>query len=313
MRHSFASLIRSALVGSAMALVACSGSTSDTTDGATEGSSSTTTTSTTTSTSTTTTTSTSTTTTTTTTTSTSTTGVETTSTTAVTGTTLDTSTTEDPGSCIPVACDGKIYQCGDCVDNDNDGKIDKSDVECLSPCDDDEGHFASGLPGDNMDPCNQDCYFDGNSGAGDDKCNWSLKCDPMNPGGDDCPYDPDYKNCPDSQNDTCLGFCPVPNGCDCFGCCTITVNGVDYDIFLGDKDCSVATIDQCAKCSKNDQCDNVCIPENCEVCFGQDLPPGCDMPTCDNADACTVDNMGNDNCADGFFCSTGCCVPIIPG
>jgi len=215
--------------------------------------------------------------------------------------------------CVPVECDGKIYQCGDCIDNDRDGKIDNADVECLSPCDDDESIFASGLPGDNMDPCNQDCYFDGNSGSGDDKCKWNLKCDPNNPGGEDCPYDPDFKNCPEMQEEQCTAFCPVPNGCDCFGCCSITVGDKEYDIYLGDEDCSVDNIENCAQCTKNDDCINGCVPENCEVCFGQELPPECEEPTCDKGDACTVDPMGNDDCAAGTFCSTGCCVPIIPG
>lgn len=238
-----------------------------------------------------------------------TTGVETTTTTGVETTT----TTGEVGECVPVECEGKIYQCGDCIDNDRDGKIDNADVECLSPCDDDESVFASGLPGDNMDPCNQDCYFDGNSGAGDDKCNWSLKCDPNSPGGDKCPYDPDFKNCPDMQDDQCNAFCPVPNGCDCFGCCSITVGGKDYDIYLGDEDCSVDNIENCALCTKNEDCINGCVPENCEVCFGQELPDGCEEPTCDKGEACKVDAMGNDDCAAGTFCSTGCCVPIIPG
>ncbi len=239
----------------------------------------------------------------------------TTGTAGTTGTTAVTGTTGDPGPCEPVVCDmGKIYECGDCIDNDGDGKVDIADIECITPCDNDESSFASGLPGDNMDPCNQDCYFDGNSGGGDDKCTWSLKCDPNNPGGDVCPYDPNYKNCPDMQSQQCTDFCAVPNGCDCFGCCTIEFNGMSYDIFLGDPDCTIATIDSCAQCTKNEQCDNVCVPENCELCFGQtELPPGCEMPTCENADACTIDDMGNDNCPAGFFCSTGCCVPIIPG
>jgi hypothetical protein len=294
-------------------LVACSGSSGDTgTDSDTNTSTSTSTSTTTTSTSTSTSTSTGTGSDSATTTTSETTSTTTTSTTT-TSTTTTTTTTGGVGECTPVECDGKIYECGDCIDNDNDGKVDGGDVECISPCDDDEAAFASGLPGDNMDPCNQDCYFDGNSGAGDDKCNWSLKCDPQNPGGDDCPYDPDYKNCPEMQNETCQGFCPVPNGCDCFGCCTIEVGGQSYDIFLGDADCSVDNIANCSTCTKNDGCLNPCIPENCEVCFGQDLPDGCEEPMCDEGDSCVVDAMGNDDCAAGFFCSTGCCVPIIPG
>ncbi len=231
-----------------------------------------------------------------------------------TGTTaMTTGSTGPVGECVPVECNGKIYECGDCIDNDMDGKIDNGDVECLSPCDDDESIFASGLPGDNVDPCNQDCYFDGNSGSGDDKCSWNLKCDPNNPGGEACPYDPNYKNCPDMQGEQCNSFCQVPNGCDCFGCCTIMVGDKSYDIYLGDDQCSLDNIDNCAQCTKNDGCINPCVPDQCEVCFGQDLPPGCDEPSCDKGDSCTVDSMGNDDCPAGTFCSTGCCVSIIPG
>lgn len=226
-------------------------------------------------------------------------------------------TTGDPttggGVCVPLQCDGATYACGDCIDNDNDGKVDTADPECVSPCDDLEDTFATGLPGDNMDPCKQDCFFDGNSGGGKGDCAWNLKCDPKSPGGDKCPYDPKAM-CPADQTQECVDTCQVPNGCDCFGCCTVSVDGMMYDIFLGDENCSLAAIDTCLQCSKNEDCDDACQPENCEICFGEtEPPPGCDMPGCDNADPCKVDNMGNSDCPEGTFCSTGCCVPIVPG
>ena len=67
--------------------------------------------------------------------------------------------------------------CSDGIDNDGDGLIDYNDPECVGPLDNDEGSFATGIPGDNVDPCKQDCFFDGNSGLGDDGCEWQLKCD----------------------------------------------------------------------------------------------------------------------------------------
>nr|WP_293176373.1 hypothetical protein [Nannocystis sp.] len=220
----------------------------------------------------------------------------------------------EPAPCVMTQCQGKLYECGDCLDNDGDGKVDLADPECVSPCDDREDVFATGLPGDNMDPCNQDCFFDGNSGSGDDQCNWSLKCDPMNPGGDVCPYDPKYKNCPDAQSQTCLELCQVPNGCDCFGCCTVQVDGKAHDIFLGDPDCSLADAESCAKCTKNEDCDEECNPEQCELCFGEsELPEGCEEATCDEAQGCTIDKFGNHDCPEGSYCSTGCCFPIVPG
>ena len=58
-----------------------------------------------------------------------------------------------------VLCGNKIYQCGDTIDNDDDGFIDLDDPECISPCDDDETTFKTELPGQNND-CKGDCYFD---------------------------------------------------------------------------------------------------------------------------------------------------------
>ena len=246
----------------------------------------------------------------------------TTTTTSGTGSESATLGTTDPttsggGECVPTECasEGKILACGDCEDNDGDGLVDLADPECISPCDDREDSFATGLPGDNMDPCKQDCFFDGNSGGGKGDCAWNLACDPMNPGGDVCPYNPDQNNCPEMQSQECVETCQTPSGCDCFGCCTVTVDGMSYDVYLGDKDCSVETIDSCSKCTKNDECDDPCEPENCEICFGEtEPPPGCEEPTCENDMLpCMIDKEGNHDCPDGFFCSTGCCWALIPG
>ena len=90
-----------------------------------------------------------------------------------------------------------ITQCSDGLDNDGDGKIDLADPECVSPLDNDESSFATGIPGDNKDACKQDCFFDGNSGMGDDGCEWQLKCDPANTGAGaaaSCPYDSTFKS-----------------------------------------------------------------------------------------------------------------------
>jgi hypothetical protein len=218
-------------------------------------------------------------------------------------------TTGPAGPCKPIACEGATYACGDCMDNDGDGKVDLLDPECISPCDNREDTFATGLPGDNMDPCKQDCFFDGNSG--NDACDWNLGCDPMNPGGDKCPYGPKKTCSPPTPE--CAETCGVPNGCDCFGCCTIVVGGVSHDIFIGDMTCSADKIEDCQKCTKNDDCDEECNPENCEVCFGGELPPECEDPTCESGEPCTLDKEGNSNCAEGTYCQTGCCVPIVPG
>src|SRR5690606_20384519 len=56
-------------------------------------------------------------------------------------TTSEPSTGGPDGMCVPLPCEGKIYACGDCIDNDGDGKVDQADPECISPCDDREDTF----------------------------------------------------------------------------------------------------------------------------------------------------------------------------
>lgn len=218
-----------------------------------------------------------------------------------------TSETGSPGPCVVAMCGGEILECGDCIDNDANGDIDEGDVECLGPCDDDESSFATGQSGDNMDPCRQDCFFDGNSGAGDDGCDWNLACDPLNPGGDACPYNPDQVGCDPEQAPECLQNCQVPNGCDCFGCCTVVVDDVEYNIFLNGAECSVETIEQCAMCNPVVSCLNPCDAQDCEICIGGDVVPiGCDAPTCDlGLPSCEV----TADCAEFNFCQAGCCLP----
>ena len=55
------------------------------------------------------------------------------------------------------------------------------DAECTGASDNDEASFGTGIPGDNKDPCKQDCFFDGNSGSGDDGCTTSVIDDVGNP------------------------------------------------------------------------------------------------------------------------------------
>lgn len=245
-------------------------------------------------------------------------GTSTTTTTTTTGETgstgASTGETTDGGMPMPVACSGKIYQCGDAIDNDGDGKIDGGDKECTSPCDDSEGSFQTDLPGQNLD-CKNDCYWDADSGVGNDKCEYDLQCDPQNPGGMiGCEY---KKECEPVVPDQCLTVCEelVPNGCDCFGCCHVNTGNGTVDIFLGSNpDCSLDNIDACGKCTFQESCNNLCDPDNCEVCFGEELPPGCEEASCDGDDVpCEVDQNGVSNCAEGFFCQTGCCKPIEPG
>ena len=215
--------------------------------------------------------------------------------------------------CQPeLLCSGKLYECGNGFDDDMDGKIDLKDPECTSPCDDDEKSLQTGLPGQNKD-CKADCYFDANSGQGDDKCVWNLKCDPKNPGADvGCAYDPDLKMCDLMMPQACLDFCTplVPNGCDCFGCCQI---GDEFYYLDSNPDCSLDNLGACNKCTFFDNCNNPCDVEECELCFGQDpedLPPKCNnMPKCEEGVTPCLDSS---ECMEGEFCQTGCCTPIVP-
>ena len=237
----------------------------------------------------------------------------------------------DPGKCTPlVGSDGTSPQCANCKDDDGDGLIDWLDPECAGPLDNDEKTFGTGIPGDNVDACKQDCFFDGNSGAGDDKCEWNLKCDPKNTSAaSTCQYDPNFKNCPKTQADQCKKFCAAltPNGCDCFGCCTVTFNGTSKDVMLSPT-CSVADINdptKCAACTKNTDCQNDCGP--CELCLGKTtIDPSCTPPPPDGGtDAGQPDPLGGQTCSIegaqacnaqapcpiGTYCVTGCCIQIV--
>jgi len=219
-------------------------------------------------------------------------------------------------------CNGTVYACSDGQDNDGDKLADARDPECVGPCDNDEGSFATGIPGDNMDPCRQDCFFDGNSGQGDDKCEWNLKCDPQSPGANlakPCPYDPGHKDCPASQKPECLSNCLgyTPNGCDCFGCCEVYISGQKQMVYLGSgTDCTTATPQSCAPCTQVLGCLNPC--EQCELCLGRtiaDLPATC-FPTGDAGPAPQLPScppkvtpcLENSACETDHYCVTGCCI-----
>ena len=220
---------------------------------------------------------------------------------------------------------GGVTQCTDGIDNDGDGLIDAWDPECIGPLDNDESSFATGIPGDNIDPCKQDCFFDGNSGQGDDKCEWDLDCDPKNPGAPKCPYDPN-KDCK-TQGDDCIKFCSAltPNGCDCFGCCEIPLgDGSTVTILIGDQGCDAAHANDptvCSPCTQSTDCINPCDP--CEYCLGKNtLPPEC-TPDGGTGGSGMGGSGGTGGCPSGeqacspsvacppnYYCLTGCCVQI---
>ena len=213
--------------------------------------------------------------------------------------------TDAPGSelCTEGAC-----VCSDGMDNDGDGLADGMDPECTGPFDNDEGSFATGIPGDNRDPMWQDCFYDGNSGAGDDMCRYRTECltGDLPATDEDC-----------MVSAACLEFCRArtPNGCDCFGCCDITTeDGTHVFIAIGAA-CSLDNIDDetaCPRCTQSTECINDC--GTCELCPGRtadDLPPECTpdggMPMYECEDGVTC--MSNADCPEeGAYCSLGCCL-----
>lgn len=228
--------------------------------------------------------------------------------------------------CVVTKCRDQPYQCGNCQDDDRDGQIDSLDSDCLGPCDDDESALSTGLTTMQSSACRQDCYFDGDNGPGNDKCEWSHICDPVSvppdypPSGEmRCAYDPsgasmgvDCEGLRELQSPECLDVCKplVPNGCDCFGCCEIPgASGEFYYIGLAHatEDCSLDTIEDataCPRCTPVESCENKC--EGCEVCVGREKPAGCEPDSgCPPGQAaCT----SNDACDFQEYCVTGCCV-----
>jgi hypothetical protein len=250
----------------------------------------------------------------------------------------------EPPMPVPVTCEIANPQCNDGTDNDGDGLWDSADGECVAPCDNDEGSFATGIPGDNMDACKQDCFFDGNSGQGDDGCNWDLRCDMQAPGGAECPYEAS-RTCR-AQSDRCVRNCRAltPNGCDCFGCCAVTYTGGSATVLLvnGCTADKFGDATACPRCTQNTECVNTCEP--CEVCLGKSSPdPGCNTgtPGTDagtgtgetDAGGGTEPDSGSsepapwcpagviscgptgqvpaNGCASGYYCQTGCCKQYV--
>ncbi|WP_437680801.1 hypothetical protein [Sorangium sp. So ce131] len=201
-------------------------------------------------------------------------------------------------------CQGKTYLCGDLIDNDGDGLLDSQDPDCLGPCDNTEDSYYGGIPGQAGPSCTVDCYFDQDSGSGNDDCHWNHQCDPneVAPGyhpesnnGEMCAYNPrattpgaQTQSCSDlqrEQSDACHTLCGplTPNGCDCFGCCELPAGSGDY-VWLGsDADgtgegsCSrdgITDPSRCEPCTPVTACLNDC--GRCELCLGKDtLPADC--------------------------------------
>jgi hypothetical protein len=217
-----------------------------------------------------------------------------------------------PVDCIPGDGNGGVVtECTDCLDNDNDGRADGFDIECISPADDKEGSFATGISGDNKDGTWQDCFFDGDSGAGNDGCRFNTCCLLGNcPAGFDC-----------SITEECKTKCApaAPPGCDCFGCCEVCIATGCYTVVINPAvaplcdESVVADPTKCPVCTLNTVCTGGdCGGENCVLCPGQDpstLPSTCnpEMPVCPptSVGTCVRSSDCND---DAYACINGCCV-----
>jgi hypothetical protein len=241
----------------------------------------------------------------------------------------------DAGECQRVSCGTHVFKCGDCIDNDDDGKVDMDDPECLGPCQNDETTFANPMAGQGHGSCALDCYFDQDNGSGNDDCEWSHICDPLAvapdypPEGPACAYDPNHKltraqTCASlttaGQSDRCGSVCGplTPNGCDCFGCCDFPGAGT---VFIGSVDdagkptCDlehIADPTRCKPCTQVPSCTNHC--EKCELCVGKRAPD----PGCNTGGSCVAPECGPlltpcgleclPECTDGRSCITGCCI-----
>jgi len=240
-----------------------------------------------------------------------------------------------PSGCRRTSCQNHVYQCGNCFDDDGDGLVDMDDPDCLGPCQNSEDSF-SGIPGQNNQECTQDCYFDQDSGSGNDDCIWSHKCDPLSvapdypPEGASCAYDPnatvprqgragDCATLRTTQSAQCLNVCGplTPNGCDCFGCCTVSGSGPFWlgSVFAqGSPSCDIDHIadpTRCKPCTQVTACLNPC--EDCELCVGKRVLPascssgGCVTPSCP-AGLTPCGTPCLPGCPSGQACITGCCV-----
>ncbi len=266
------------------------------------------------------------------------------------------------GGFVMATCQGKVYECGDTIDNDNDGLIDWQDPDCLGPCDNSEDGLQLNIPGGDGPACFLDCYWDGNSGTGNDGCYWNHECDTLDPETTACVVNTNANtpgtplSCSEletQQPASCLQVCPqlVPNGCDCFGCCVLYKNGIEYGpVWLGTIDqttkLNTCTMDKlgtpeqdtaCAPCTQvKNECYNNC--GTCELCIGKDtLPPECfppppmdggppppdsgtpppDSGTPPPPPQCSGGEQpcglpGQDLCPIGYYCLTGCCIQAPP-
>lgn len=209
----------------------------------------------------------------------------------------------DSGTCRLIGCplrtcQGSVYECGDCIDNDADTFVDVDDASCLNVCNNNEAGYYTEIPSQNLGTCDVDCWWDGDFGAGNDNCIWNLECDILEPGFvDECFYDenaplPLGATCASArvnQSEMCLQTCQsqTPPGCDCFGCCRFP-DTAGVAIYLGSEDgannglCTPSVHNNTALCKPCTQNLGCVVP----MCVGVTCPLG---ETCDeNTGTCVA-------------------------
>jgi hypothetical protein len=226
--------------------------------------------------------------------------------------------------CVPSDCAGQVLQCANCIDDDADGLVDEEDPDCLGPCDNAEDRLTLNVIGE-AQGCQQDCFFDENSGQGDDSCRWDVRCY-MGSGGNACPFNSAMvgsASCPNSQNGACTSSClPItPNGCDCFGCCLLP--GSPGPVLISSRpggggmaSCERGLVNdnvQCMSCQIRMDCFNPCESGNCELCVGA-VARGSLPASCGGQQMCPAGHnrcglSGQPSCPGGQSCITGCCQP----
>lgn len=212
----------------------------------------------------------------------------------------------DPNDPTRPRCSGHVCLCANCVDDDADGLADALDPECAGSRDDDEATYGYGFASSPGKTCD-DCYWDGNSGSGNDACSVSTQCSVSG-----TPANGSCATCAPTAD--CVSRClaATPNGCDCFGCCEVfDASGTAHHVRLVST-CTAANLDDptaCPACLPNAACQNPC--GRCELCPGRtlaDLPADCGGVACDAPGApCAADG----SCPKGEYCSLGCCLTSL--
>jgi hypothetical protein len=217
-----------------------------------------------------------------------------------------------------LSCGDHVCACDDGIDQDRDMDVDGLDPECTGPFDDDEASFGTGRDEGAALGC-QDCYWDNDLDPGNDGCAYPRTCTDSDTASSD-----DTLTCSEcSVAPRCASVClpRTTNGCDCFGCCTVTrksrptIPGV-----LLQAGCSLAVIDNeqlCPRCFPNMDCFKAC--GECElcpgrrrrdlqmnICKGKPSAPEVPVPTCDEGEPpCSI---SSDCPSDTYYCQQGCCV-----